>query len=321
MDLWPSKRQWKSWNLPSKYAIIGVVIGIISLGLYLFDKACQSGNSYLSQSDLADSAEFNCTLIFHKADMRPLEDHLRGNSRSRLGGRQFDGILSQFVSNQFRERDNLYKAESNNYPQKIIDFYHNMILIELIDHFFWMYSAGWDASVYSIREGTVEIRTSSANPNGKPPDCDCLTWGHFLNTEEQDDFYDLLSSFSNFTNSKEMRVPPGTRVRFIITEYRKAIVLTNPYVEVTIAINKTSASSGLGDYKWLLSNELEGDEFWAAHFGVACSARFEGSKAADPDIARYRQWVEVLFSEIRYLLDEQERLKRAREYHDSTSPS
>lgn len=31
MSLWPSKKQWKSWTLPSKLTVIGVVIGIIGL--------------------------------------------------------------------------------------------------------------------------------------------------------------------------------------------------------------------------------------------------------------------------------------------------
>lgn len=31
MDLWPSKKQWKSWTLPSKYTVIGVFIGIVAI--------------------------------------------------------------------------------------------------------------------------------------------------------------------------------------------------------------------------------------------------------------------------------------------------
>lgn len=325
MNLWPSKRQWKSWSLPSKLTAISVPISLIgivlALAIFLLDKGYQSSNVYLSQSDLTDTAEFDCTVFFHKSDGRPLDDHLRGDGGSRFGGRQFGGMLSQFISDQLKKNKSLDKEEFKNPPGNIIDFYHDMILIKLINHFFWMYSASWKANVYSIREGTVEIKTSSVDRNKEAPDHGCLTWGHLLNTEEQGDFYNLLSSFSDFTNTKEMRVPPNTTVTFIITGYKKGIVITNPFVKVTIALSKRSASSGLGDYKWLLGNELNSERFWSAHFRVNCIANFEGTKSADPDMAKYKQWVEVMFSEIQYLLDEREQLERAHEYLDSTKPS
>lgn len=31
MSLWPSKKQWKSWTLPSKYTAIGLLVGIVAL--------------------------------------------------------------------------------------------------------------------------------------------------------------------------------------------------------------------------------------------------------------------------------------------------
>lgn len=33
MSLWPSKKQWKSWSLPSKYAAIGVLVAIVGIAL------------------------------------------------------------------------------------------------------------------------------------------------------------------------------------------------------------------------------------------------------------------------------------------------
>ena len=47
MDLWPSKKQWKSWTLPSKLTAIGVYVGI-PIGIFLF------GLNYLLQPNLDD---------------------------------------------------------------------------------------------------------------------------------------------------------------------------------------------------------------------------------------------------------------------------
>lgn len=41
--MFPTKRQWKSWSLPSKLTAIGTLVGVISLGLYLRDKAFDQG--------------------------------------------------------------------------------------------------------------------------------------------------------------------------------------------------------------------------------------------------------------------------------------
>jgi hypothetical protein len=39
VGLWPSRRQWKSWSLPSKLTAIGTLLGVISLGLYAVEKS------------------------------------------------------------------------------------------------------------------------------------------------------------------------------------------------------------------------------------------------------------------------------------------
>ena len=39
MTLWPNKKQWKAWSLPSKLTAIGALIGFVSLGLYITEKS------------------------------------------------------------------------------------------------------------------------------------------------------------------------------------------------------------------------------------------------------------------------------------------
>jgi len=39
MSLWPKKKQWISWSLPSKLTAIGTFLAILSFGIYLAEKA------------------------------------------------------------------------------------------------------------------------------------------------------------------------------------------------------------------------------------------------------------------------------------------
>ena len=39
MSLWPNKKQWNSWSLPSKLTAIGALFGFLSLGFYFVEKA------------------------------------------------------------------------------------------------------------------------------------------------------------------------------------------------------------------------------------------------------------------------------------------
>ncbi len=262
--------------------------------------------------------QFISTLFFHKSDKKPLDDYLSGDGRLKFGGHQFRGMLSLFISDRLKECEDLNKAEFNKDSKKIVEFYHNMILIKLIDQFFWMYSARWDANIYSVRRGTGESKESYVDPKETPPNYDCLKWEDLLNIEQQSNFYDLLSAFSNI---KETRVPPKTKVDFIITERKREMILENPFVKVTITINNSGGSLGLGDYRWLLGyDNKRSNEFWSEHFRVNCNAKFEKLKSGHPEMPKYEQWVEVMFAEVQHLLDEKEQLKRAHEYRDLIKP-
>ena len=39
MSMWPNKKQWNSWRLPSKLTGIGVLLGFLSLAFYIVEKA------------------------------------------------------------------------------------------------------------------------------------------------------------------------------------------------------------------------------------------------------------------------------------------
>jgi len=299
--LWFQNRNSELLNSKIMSAIGVAVFGILSAILF----SLKSENIEL---------KFISTVFFHKSDKRPLDCHLYGDGRLKFGGHQFVGMLSQFINDRLEKCEYLNKAEFNKDSEKIVDFYQDMILIKLINQFFWMYSARWDTNLYSVRRGTGESKESYVDSMETPPNYDCFKWEDLLNKEQQNNFYDLLSAFSNI---KETKVPSKTKVDFIITEWKREITLTNPFVKVTIAINKDGGSSGVGDYKWLLSYDNEkSEEFWSAHFRVNCNAKFENLKSGHPDMPKYKQWVEVMFAEAQYLLDEKEQLKRAHEYYD-----
>ena len=262
--------------------------------------------------------EFASTVFFNKSDKRPLDAHLSGDGRLKFGGHQFGGMLSLFISKHLKDCEELNKAEFNKDREEIVGFYHNMILVNLLDQLFWMYSARWDTNIYSVRRGTSEEKDAYVDSKQTPPHYDSLSWEDLLNTEQRNTFCDILSAFSNI---EETKVPPKTKVDFIITERKREMIIENPFVKVTITINCSGGSLGLGDYKWLLGYEnKKSEEFWSAHFRVNCRAKFEKFKSGHPEMPKYKQWVEVMFAEIQYQLDEKERLKRAKEYRDLIEP-
>jgi len=94
-------------------------------------------------------SKFASTVIFHKRDKKPLGDYLEGDGRLQFGGGQFTGPLGVFISKHIEESAELKKAEFNKDDDRIVEFYHNVILVKLLHQFFWMYSARWDTNVYS----------------------------------------------------------------------------------------------------------------------------------------------------------------------------
>ena len=86
-----------------------------------------------------------------------------------------------------------------------------------------------------------------------------------------------------------------------------------------MGIGRCAGSTGLGDYQWLLGySNKQNEEFRSEHFEVSCKAECEKFKSGHPDMPRYKRWVETLFAEIQYQLDDKKRLERARDYRDLT---
>jgi hypothetical protein len=203
---------------------------------------------------------------------------------------------------------------------KIKEFYHNVIFIKLISRFFWMYADWWDVNINSVRRGnSIESVVSATEPKLS---YDTLEWKDFLETlDAKDNFYQLLSTFSKDYFIKKMTVPPKTKVDFVTSKYSRAVVLTNPFTRVSITIDRRSGSIGLGDYQWLLGyDNKENEGFWSEHFEINCKYEFEKFKSGHPDMPRYKRWVETMFAEIQYQLDDEGRLKRARDYRDLIGP-
>lgn len=260
--------------------------------------------------------KFISTVFSHKSDKKPLDEHYQ--NKHKFGGYQFDIELLNFIANYIEQDQELNKAVFGKDRDKIGEFYHNMIFVKLISRFFWMYADCWDIDINSVRRGNaVETGVSAIKPK---PAYSTLEWKDFLEIlDAKDDFYQLLSNFSKDYFVKKMTVPPKTKVDFITSKYSRILVLTNPFVRVSITIDKRSGSVGLGDYQWLLGyDNKQNEEFWSEHFKVSCKAEFEKFKSGHPEMPRYKRWVETMFAEIQYLLDDEKRLERARNYRDLT---
>ena len=261
--------------------------------------------------------QFTSTLFFHKSDKKVLDEHY--HNQHKFGGAQFDITLLNFISSRIEQDQELNKTAFNEDSSKIKEFYYDLVFIKLFSRFFWMYADWWDIRVKSVRRGdSMETIVSPIKP---VPDNAPLGWGDFLGALDiKDDFHQLLSSFSEHYFIKQMVVPPKTKVDFITSNYKRALVLTNPFTRVSITIYKRGGSIGLGDYIWLLGyDNKKSEEFWSEHFEVTCKAKFEKIRSGHPDMPRYKRWVETMFAEIQYQLDDEKRLKRARDYRDLIS--
>jgi hypothetical protein len=234
-----------------------------------------------------------------------------------FGGDQFNIPLQNFINDHLTNDKELNQAIFGQQSAKIEEFYHDMIFIKLISCFFWIYNNQWNIRINSVRRGksfeTIVSPIDKSNPAYSK-----LTWEDFVEEIQDDEnFRKLLSIFSKQTSSKEMTVPPKTKVKFITSKHSKILVLTNSFAKVSIAIDYHGGSSGLGDYRWLLGyDNKKSEEFWSEHFEVHCKAEFEKFKSGHPDMPRYQQWVKTMFTEIQYQLDDEQRLKRAKEYQD-----
>ncbi len=265
----------------------------------------------------SNTINFNSTLYFHKIDKKPLDEYC--GDIYKIGGSQFDISLVHFINDYF-EKDELKNSEFNKDIKSITEFYHDLALIKLLYHFSWMYADWWNIYSDSVRRG--RSFTSSVSPIKPIPISTILKWEDISKKlNDKSHFNKILTDFPKETTLKKITVPPKTNIEFVITEYEREILLKNPFVRISIAIQGLGGSMGLGDYQWYLGfDRKKSEEFWSEHFEVKCEAKFEKLRSGHPEMPRYKQWVESMFAEVQYQLDENERLKRAKEYRDLTKP-
>ncbi|MDD5135242.1 MAG: hypothetical protein PHP01_07520 [Phycisphaerae bacterium] len=258
--------------------------------------------------------QFSSTLFFHKSDKKPLDRHYP--NQHKFGGSQFGIALLNFIDKYTEQNQELSTAVFDKDIEKIRRFYQDLVFIKLISRCFWIYADWWDISINSVRRGDSFESVVSAN---KPkPTCSTLKWEDFLKgLNNEGDFYQLLSSFSEDYSLKNMTMPPETKVNFITSQYMKTLVFTNPFVKVSITVFSRGGSIGIGDYQFLLGyDNKKNDEFWSEYFRINCKAEFEKFRSGHPDMPIYKRWVNTMFAEIQFQLDDKKRLQRAYEYRD-----
>lgn len=262
--------------------------------------------------------DFTSTVYFHKSTLLPLDEH--DSRRYLIGGDQFDISLKSLAKNRV-ECDPRFRVEdSNRRVDEAAGLYFDMVFLKLIDRFFWAYGDWWDVRITSARHGNNVMSVASAIKPGA--ECASLSWEDFRKASDgKDPFLASLSGYPKEHQSAKMTVPPKTKLSIAAIRGRRSLVLTNPFVEVSITLSYTGGSIGIGDYAWLLGyDNKKSEEFWSEFMDVECSADFKRTRSGHPDMARYRRWVETMFAEIRYQLSDEDRMKRARDYHDLVSP-
>ena len=260
--------------------------------------------------------EFRSALFFHKSDKTVLEKHHA--NWLQFGGAQFDSTTQHLIDTCFEQK--LTKEEFEKDHGSISEFYHDLVFIKLFSHFSKIYYHDWE-----IRVDPLPMENPGAftfEPIDLASVGDKLKWADISEVlDDNNNLRNLLSKFSKDCWSQEMTVPPKTKVNFALAPYHKTLILTNPFVRVSISIDYRGTGSGLGDYRWLLGyDDKRSAEFWSEHFRVICKAEFEKTRSGHPDMTKYKQWAKTMFAQIQYQLDDEKRLKRARDYRDLTNP-
>lgn len=253
---------------------------------------------------------FSSTLFFHKGDKLPLDRYCKNNNL--IGGNQFDIGLCNFLCSRVTGSSDLSKGAIGN-PET---GYHDIAFLQLLSRFSWVYADWWDVSLNTVRRG--DSVQSIVGPVEPVSNISSVELKDLLNgMDENSTFCKLLRGFAEETTMETIKVPPQTAVKFIDSRYSRTLVFRNPFAEVSINIRATGGGLGLGDYRWLLGYDEKMDkEFWGGCMRVTCKANFEQFKSGHPDMPRYHRWVDTMFEEIAYQLDDEQRLKRAKEYRD-----
>lgn len=91
--------------------------------------------------------------------------------------------------------------------------------------------------------------------------------------------------------------------------------LSNPFVRVSITVQSHSGGGGLGrigDVCGLKPDRETGERHTHRSWTLALHADFEPLRSGHPDMPKYKEWVETMFSQLRGELDAEERWRRLR---------
>ncbi|MFC1636559.1 hypothetical protein ACFL5Z_17140 [Planctomycetota bacterium] len=255
--------------------------------------------------------DFTSSIFINISDKNPLDLH---EDRHLLyGGDQFDGKLQSYIRNALSARDDL-TADANNVSEQAIEFYMDMMIVEIVSRFFWMYADWWDVHIQSVRRGTSTSTGLSAN---KPdPPFIPIKWSDWLaSLDSSSTLYPLLKEYSDDYWIQKMVVPPQTKVHLTSERYMRRILFENKFVKLCIAFRRRTAGRGLGDYQLLLGyDNKRNNTYWSEHLEVKCHADFNKLRSGHPEMGRYMRWVKTMFAELEYRLDDKQRLERALEY-------
>ena len=198
------------------------------------------------------------------------------------------------------------------------DLYFDLFLRMIVDLLFGMYQNTWDLKLvhrvmYSYRTVKWEPHDNTAFPKS-----------HFVTREELRRLFTDCRALhiENFgIIGDRFAVPPGTAVNATTSQLggntqKRTLSLKNPYVDTTIDFAFSSFSrGGLGDLGLLLElPREEGDKFSTCSFEVNLFAKFNQWRSGNPDMKRYRRWIDGMFEAIQNDFDASRHRERGKEW-------
>jgi hypothetical protein len=209
------------------------------------------------------SVVFPAVVVFEKTSKRPL-----GDFDAAYNDGQPDWPLTWLVSSMTAHDPALCAAE----PAEIgINLYFDLMLKLIVSRLFQMYHFGWDINVRRV-DAPLGFTSADYAVREPTPDADFVTLDDL---KSQFPEVKTLSYAGDMMPDSKLAVPPGTRIlgkNDVVVAgnvLKRTLSLTNNFVSVTISIEKSMGTSGVGSLARLLGYSEEfNDRFWTVEYVI-----------------------------------------------------
>ncbi len=181
-------------------------------------------------------------------------------------------------------------------PSDVQAVYLDVLVAYVMDVFARNFASSWDVEI--VRDKSVAVTTTKTSPRRPTPPgvkverTDLV--GH-LSASKQ-----LLAQI--LPGWEEFVVPPDTRLEWLEDPWSRVLKASNPFVTVSIDVGRAFGaiygSGRLGELAGM-SREESQKRHMAFSFVMQLDASFERLRSGHPEMPRYTQWVDTIFSDLR----------------------